>query len=315
MTFGDVENYQKNNPIECLHLSFCKQLLGVRKQTSTDGVLQELGLFPLPLQATKMAIKNWERIHDQKANPIIIASHIDALQCDLPWESRIRDTFTKNGMLDAYLAKRDNPDNNKISIANMLLKRQIDQFNQTSMETIRESNKLRILRLLKQNLGREAYLTEISNSNHRRAMTQFRLSSHALEIERGRYNNTPSEKRFCTYCKDMIGREIVEDEEHFIFHCPISKELREKCTPIVTQKSHLRDEQKLVHILSNKYDIKTTAKYIYLAQEHRKTTLDVLKFIQNLTDEVVSQVRNNKNETYKISDISNVGLKMTLTKT
>ena len=146
-------------------------------------------------------------------------------------------------------------------------------------------------------------------------MTQFRLSSHALEIERGRYNNTPSEKRFCTYCKDMIGREIVEDEEHFIFHCPISKELREKCTPnLVTQKSHLRDEQKLVHILSNKYDIKTTAKYIYLAQEHRKTTLDVLKFIQNLTDEVVSQVRNSKNETY-ISDLSNAGLKMTLTKT
>ena len=92
-------------------------------------------------------------------------------------------------------------------------------------------------------------------------MTQFRLSSHALEIERGRYNNTPSEKRFCTYCKDMIGREIVEDEEHF--HCPISKELREKYIPnLVTQKNHLRDEQKLIHILSSKYDIEKTAKYI-----------------------------------------------------
>ena len=59
----------------------------------------------------------------------------------------------------------------------------------------------------------------------------------------------------------------------------------------------------------------TTAKYIFLALEHRKTTLGVLKFIQNLTDEVVSQGRNNKTETYKISDVSNVGLKLTLTKT
>ncbi len=73
----------ENNPIERVHLSLCKQLLGLRKQTSTDGVLQELGLFPLTLQATKMTVKNWERIHDQKANNTIIASHTDASQCDL----------------------------------------------------------------------------------------------------------------------------------------------------------------------------------------------------------------------------------------
>ena len=186
----------KNNPIESLHLSFYKQLLGVRKQRSTDGVLQELGLFPLSIQATRMTIKNWERIHDQKANPIIIASHFDALQHDLPWESKIRDTFMKNGMLDTYLAKRDNPDDNKISVANILLKRQIDQFNQTSLETIKESSKLRLLSLVKQNAGRETYLTAIINPNHRRAMSQFRLSSHSLEVERGRYNNTPPEKDF-----------------------------------------------------------------------------------------------------------------------
>ena len=150
--------------------------------------------------------------------------------------------------------------------------------------------------------------------NHRRAMTKFRLSSHTLEIERGRYDKTPPEKRFCTYCKDMTGREIVEDEEHFIFHCPVSEELREKYMPNLVEKTHFRDEQKLIYILSNKNDIKTTAKYIFLALEYRKTTLDVLKFIQNLTDEVVSQVRNNKTETYKISDVSNVGLKVTLTK-
>ena len=114
----------------------------------------------------------------------------------------------------------------------------------------------------------------------------------------------------------MTGREIVENEEHFIFHCPMSEDLREKCIPnLVTQNSHLRDEQKLVYILSSENDIKKFAKYIFLAQEHRKTILDVLKFIQNLTDEVVSQDRNNKSDTYKISDTSKTGLKMTLSKT
>ena len=152
-------------------------------------------MFPLTLRATKITIKNWERIHDQKANPIIIASHIDAIQRDLPWESSIRDTFMKNGMLDAFLAKRDNSDNNKVSLANMLLKRQIDQFNQTSMETIRQSNKLKILSLLKQNSGTETYLTKINNPNHRCAMAQLRVSSHSLEIEEGRYDKTQPEEK------------------------------------------------------------------------------------------------------------------------
>ena len=34
----------KNNPIERLHNMFCKQLLGVQKQTNTVGILLELGL-------------------------------------------------------------------------------------------------------------------------------------------------------------------------------------------------------------------------------------------------------------------------------
>ena len=46
-----------NNPIETLFMSFCKQLLGVQKQTTNDGVLLELGQFPLLILAKKRAIK------------------------------------------------------------------------------------------------------------------------------------------------------------------------------------------------------------------------------------------------------------------
>ena len=104
----------------------------------------------------------------------------------------------------------------------------------------------------------------------------------------------------------MIGSEIIEDEEHFIFHRPISKDLREKCIPnLVTHKSHLRDQQKLVYILSSENDIKKFAKYIFLAQEHRKTILDVLKFMQDLITEVASLDRNSVKESYEITKVSN----------
>ena len=52
----------QNNPIEILHRAFCKQLLGVQKQTTNTGVLLELGQVPLQTHAKKNAIKNWERI-------------------------------------------------------------------------------------------------------------------------------------------------------------------------------------------------------------------------------------------------------------
>ena len=48
----------KINPVEKTHIMFCKQLLGVQKQTSTQGVLLELGMTPLLPYAIKTAIKN-----------------------------------------------------------------------------------------------------------------------------------------------------------------------------------------------------------------------------------------------------------------
>ena len=35
----------KKNPVEKVHLMFCKHFLGVRKQTNTDGVLLEMGMI------------------------------------------------------------------------------------------------------------------------------------------------------------------------------------------------------------------------------------------------------------------------------
>ena len=49
----------KNNPIENLHLMFCKHLLGVQKHTTTNGVLLELGRIPLSIYAKTNAVKNW----------------------------------------------------------------------------------------------------------------------------------------------------------------------------------------------------------------------------------------------------------------
>ena len=44
---------------------------------------------------------------------------------------------------------------------------------------------------------------------------KFRISSHNLEIEHGRYFNISADQRICKLCKLT-----VEDEIHFLLECP-----------------------------------------------------------------------------------------------
>ena len=142
---------------------FCKQLLGVRRQTSNDAVLQEIGLLPISLHITKIAIRNWERIMDKKANPLLLASHSDAFVEDLPWSSEVREIFSRNGMLETYLLKVEGSleDVEPKYIEKTLMQRMTDQYNQTSFGTINSSSKLETLRRLKSTPGRETYLKDV----------------------------------------------------------------------------------------------------------------------------------------------------------
>ena len=62
----------------------------------------------------------------------------------------------------------------------------------------------------------ENYLDHISDNKLRISLTKFRLSSHNLEIETGRYDNIPREERFCKNC----SMKAVETEYHFLLVCP-----------------------------------------------------------------------------------------------
>ena len=55
-------------------------------------------------------------------------------------------------------------------------------------------------------------------------MSRFRLGSHHLEIENGRYNNIQRSERNCKLCT----QNLVESEYHFLLCCPLYRELRTK---------------------------------------------------------------------------------------
>ena len=311
----------KNNPIINFHLMFCRQLLNVRKQTCTDAVLQEIGLLPISLHITKIAIRNWERIMDRNANPLLLASHFDAFQENLPWSSEVKNIFARNGMLETYLLKiegrLEGVEPNYIE--KTLLQRMIDQYNQTSFDSINSKSKLETLRRLKNTPGREAYLNEVKISKHRVAMTRLRLCSHSLEIETGRWDRPETDRkdRHCFYCKTH-GKHEVEDEGHFLIICPLYRDLRETLLPQnILHDNSLRIEDKVTQIMSDTENVKSVAKFIYQAFEDRKISLEVLSFINSMTDYVdkyIADASNPQKNSYVVKNSSEDGLKITLSR-
>ena len=311
----------KNNPITKTHLMFCKHLLGVRRQTCTEGVLQELGMTPITNCAIKNVVKNWERIEKGNANTLLMSSHVYSKNNNTLWATNIKKIFIINGMLQEYLDKvNETEETRKGPLAIKLLRRLTDQYHQSSFSAIQSTSKLKVLNLLKTLPGTEPYLTEVTNSKHRSAMTKLRLSSHRLEIETGRYTKpkTDREERFCAFCK-FKGKKVVEDEIHFLLACPMYDEIRENLLPSQKLNNHVwATEEKFVQIMSDFDNIKATAKYIYLAFAERQIKLDVLNTLQDLVSSAESLLKNpnpDPGPIFKITNISQDGMKLTLSRT
>jgi len=87
----------------------------------------------------------------------------------------------------------------------------LDNYYQSWYANINNSSKLETYCLLKDTFGFEEYLDFIKDTTIRISLTQFRVSSHDLNIEEGRYTNYTRNQRLCTNC----SMNILECEYHY----------------------------------------------------------------------------------------------------
>ena len=112
---------------------------------------------------------------------------------------------------------------------------------------------------MKKTFHYENYLNSKFTSTNN-ALTRFRLSTHWLPIERGRYNLTPRNQRLCPFCELSIG-----DEFHSLMKCA-HKDL-ENLRSIFLNKIY-----KLTPQLRKLSDIQ---QFLYLLQCHDVITTDI----------------------------------------
>ena len=196
-------------PVSKMYTQAIKHMLGVRYSACTDLCLYEAGFAPVEAVIRDRQRTAIKRLWDARR-------HMD----DDPFAHTMNLVTSSRYVTSTYLTSLLNSRNNIIQDAMNFMKTGIETSTSTRRITYREVT------------NPELSISEIYFSEHlipedqRTAYTRFRVISHSLAVETGRWNRRgrgrlPLEERLCP-----CG--TVQTEEHVVQHCPMSQHLRDE---------------------------------------------------------------------------------------
>ena len=250
-----LDHIYSNTICEKLHTKLGKFLLGVHRKSTNFAVLSELGRFPLHFDIVKSIVRYWQRLECLEENqtefPLLVNAykHSKKLHIDnkSSWYSSLQIILENIPELKTCL-------NNKAKASKHALHKILKgTYIKLWCENLNcfKDGKLRTYVKIKQQYGFENYLSIIKNFELRRCLSKFRISSHHLQIEVGRYQGTPAHMRLCSKC-DLNE---VDDEIHFLFKCTKFKDEREdflkSISELCTNFPNLDFNGKLVWLFTN----------------------------------------------------------------
>lgn len=253
--------------VDKLHLRFCKNMLGVRSQTSNVAVMGELGRFPLTILCRERLLKQYLKIM-KNPNSLMYNVFFDLKSTNILISNNSWALSVKNLLNDLGFAFLYDPVNFDVNTDYfpMLKQRLRDQYLQEWSDTVDNQPKLDYYKKFKTEFCYEKYLDIVDNSNFRKELSRFRLSAHNLEIESGRFENIDRDNRKCKICNIN-----VESEYHFLLVCPKYRDIRRKCCI----NSSFPSLKKFYCIMSSKKHktIRNVAKFVSCAMNLRKEML------------------------------------------
>ena len=143
-----------------------------------------------------------------------------------------------------------------------------DIFVQSLRSDISRSPKVSFYQYIVDNFALQTYLCKPINPIYMKYISKFRLSSHLLKIESGRFVNELRSQRICDKC----SLNDIEDEFHFILVCPAYRILRVK---YIKQYYYLRPSVfKLIQLLStnNVSELCKLGKFLFEAYKLRNNS-------------------------------------------
>ena len=137
----------------------------------------------------------------------------------------------------------------------------LDQYYQSWYSNINNSQRLSAYNRFEHSINLESYLDIIYERKYKIAFTRFRLSSHQLEIERGRYFYIHRMERKCKFC----SQNTIENEYHFLLICSLYKDLHRKFLKVYYCSWPTINKFDILLTTTNTTEIINLAKYLYFA--------------------------------------------------
>ena len=224
-------------------------------------VYGELERFPLFINTSIRVLNYWLRV--TQLDPSRLPNQAYRMLFNLDqlgkwnWVSSVRHLLSSYGFYYAWL--QQGVGNNHMFLAAIKVRLQ-DVFRQEWTATIRDKTRYELFRTFKDNFATESYIIDIDIYCFRVALSMFRFGVLPINNNTFRFNNDLL-NRNCIICKN-----IVEDEHHFIYICPLYKDLRTR---------FLADRPPLLVDLFRRKDarhVRDFSKFIYHAF-HRRNTL------------------------------------------
>ena len=254
---------------EKLHLAFLKNTTNVKPSSSTHAIYSEFGRFPVALKQQCRMIKYWERILKLDDTHLVKKAYNSLYELhelgQENWCTHIKNILSKNQLQLAW--EEQYFDNNMMNTFRENLHKDFIEDNLMQINDTNNNPKLRTYKLFKTQYKMEPHLLQPTNLNYTYALASFRISSHNLRIETGRYTKpkTPENERLCLYCSSQS----VENEIHFLLKC--NHYIQERSELLDVIKLYVQDYNNLSELeqfriimsCSEPHVVKTLGKYIY----------------------------------------------------
>jgi len=211
----------------------------------------ELGVFPVEMYCIEKVLNFWAFLVNARNSSkicVILYKHmlnlLNTNEYNFNWLEFVKGQLTK---LDLVSFWENQNVNIKIESFKSKVKRNLRQsYVEKWQQEVFNSRKCTNYRMFKRELKFEKYLVLLP-TNLRINFTKFRLSNHKLPIELGRHLDIERSERTCHLC------EIISDEYHAIFECPLFHEQRLKT---IKKELHFRaNADQYMEIFSNYKDI------------------------------------------------------------